>query len=273
METVKRFFTNESIMLVLVIINTGIIFVSGFVANQGGGALTIIDSLFTLLFLIESLVKIHAKGFSKYWADGWNRFDFILVMIALPCCINLVGIDFPGTNILLSLSTMRAFKSFRLLRFVPNIDSLLNGVKLAFQASFVVAIGLVILLFVFSILTTFLFGRAAPEYFGNPALSVYSIFRLFTIEGWYEMPEAIAANSGNAMAVLARIFFSILLFLGGIIGMSLVNSIFVDAMAADNNDEVLEKLSQLERKLDLMQKGQNTIKPDDCIHDHSAAEQ
>ncbi len=32
--------------------------------------------------------------------------------------------------------------------------------------------------------------------------------------------------------------------------MSLVNSIFVDAMAADNNDEVLEKLSQLEKKLD-----------------------
>ena len=29
-----------------------------------------------------------------------------------------------------------------------------------------------------------------------------------------------------------------------------VNSIFVDAMAADNNDEVLEKLSQLEKKLD-----------------------
>ena len=54
------------------------------------------------------------------------------------------------------------------------------------------------------------------------------------------------------MAVFARIYFSILLFLGGIIGMSLVNSIFVDAMAADNNDEVLEKLSQLERKLDSM---------------------
>ncbi len=52
------------------------------------------------------------------------------------------------------------------------------------------------------------------------------------------------------MAIVARIYFSILLFLGGIIGMSLVNSIFVDAMAADNNDEVLEKLNQLEKKID-----------------------
>lgn len=250
MELAKRFFTNDNIMLVLVLINTGIIFVSGFMPNQGG--LLIIDSFFTLLFLIEAVVKIQVRGLSEYWSDGWNRFDFILVLFALPSCINVFGFVFPGTSILLSLRTMRAFKSFRLLKFVPNIDSLLNGVKLAFKASFIVAIGLIVLLLVFSIVTTFLFGKSAPQFFGNPALSVYSIFRLFTIEGWYEMPEAIATNSGTVMAVFAKIYFSILLFLGGIIGMSLVNSIFVDAMAADNNDEVLEKLSQLERKLEKM---------------------
>ena len=251
MESVKRFFTNDHIMLVLVIINTGIIFFSGFMPNQGG-ALLIIDSIFTLLFLLEAVVKINVRGFSDYWSDGWNRFDFIIVLLALPSCINLFGFEFPGTNIFLSLRTIRAFKSFRLLKFVPNVDNLLNGVKLAFKASYIVAIGLIVLLLVFSIITTFLFGSSAPQYFGNPALSVYSIFRLFTIEGWYDMPEAIAENSGSAMAVFARIYFSCLLFLGGIIGMSLVNSIFVDAMAADNNDEVLEKISHLERKIDEM---------------------
>ena len=68
------------------------------------------------------------------------------------------------------------------------------------------------------------------------------------------MPEAIAVNGGTVMAVFARIYFSILLFLGGIIGMSLVNSIFVDAMAADNNDEVLDKLTQIEMKLEQMER-------------------
>lgn len=253
MEPLKRFFTNDKIMLVLVLINTGIIFASGFASGKAE-LFPVIDSLFTLLFLVEAVVKIRVSGFSGYWSDGWNRFDFIIVLLALPSCFNLLGFSFPGTSVLLSLRTMRAFKSFRLLKFVPNINSLLNGVRLAFKASFIVAVGLIVLLFVFSIVTTFLFGGAAPEYFGNPALSVYSIFRLFTIEGWYDMPEAVAANSGAAMAVFARIYFSILLFLGGIIGMSLVNSIFVDAMAADNNDEVLEKLSQLEKKIDEMRK-------------------
>lgn len=251
MEPLKRFFTNDKIMLALVLINTGIIFVSGFAIDKTG-LFPVIDGMFTLLFLFEAMVKIRVGGFSEYWSDGWNRLDFVIVLLALPSCINLLGFSSPGTNVLLSLRTMRAFKSFRLLKFVPNIDSLLNGVRLAFKASFIVAVGLIVLLLVFSIVTTFLFGGAAPEYFGNPALSVYSIFRLFTIEGWYDMPEAVAANSGAPMAVFARIYFSMLLFLGGIIGMSLVNSIFVDAMAADNNDEVLEKLSQLERKIEEM---------------------
>ena len=54
------------------------------------------------------------------------------------------------------------------------------------------------------------------------------------------------------MAVFAKIYFSTLLFFGGIIGMSLVNSIFVDAMVADNNDEILKKLEQIEKKISKM---------------------
>ena len=52
----------------------------------------------------------------------------------------------------------------------------------------------------------------------------------------------------------ARVYFSVLMFLGGIIGMSLINSIFVDAMAEDNNDEVLLKLDQIEKQLKELQK-------------------
>ena len=65
-------------MLVLVLINTGIIFISGFSPSQGGTFL-LLDSIFTILFLFEALVKIREYGFEEYWANGWNRFDFIIV--------------------------------------------------------------------------------------------------------------------------------------------------------------------------------------------------
>lgn len=49
------------------------------------------------------------------------------------------------------------------------------------------------------------------------------------------------------------------MFMGGIIGMSLVNSIFVDTMAEDKNDEVLEKLKQIEERLNKLTKSENKV--------------
>lgn len=36
--------------------------------------------------------------------------------------------------------------------------------------------------------------------------------------------------------------------------MSFINSVFVDAMVSDNNDDVKEKLNQIEEKLNLLRK-------------------
>ena len=44
------------------------------------------------------------------------------------------------------------------------------------------------------------------------------------------------------------------LFFIGIIGLSFVNSIFVDAMAEDNNDKVIEQLNKIEKKLEEIDK-------------------
>ena len=70
------------------------------------------------------------------------------------------------------------------------------------------------------------------------------------------------------MGIFARCYFSVLMFLGGMIGMSIVNSIFVDAMAEDNNTEILEKLKQLECKLDTLTKNQlkDETNHDSCEH-------
>ncbi|MBR5711592.1 MAG: hypothetical protein IKX40_12625, partial [Thermoguttaceae bacterium] len=51
---------------------------------------------------------------------------------------------------------------------------------------------------------------------------------------------------------IVKLFFSVLLFLGGIIGMSFINSIIIDAMASDNNDEMLARLKELETKINLL---------------------
>lgn len=244
----KSAFLNDRFILCLIVLNTLFIFADG--ASSNVLLIRYVDSLFTLFFLAECVVKIKEYGWKAYWQDGWNKFDLTIVILALPSLAGLfMEEDVDGTSFLLSLRVLRAFKSFLLFRHVPNMTRILKGIRLAIQSSILVCIAYLVFLVVFSILTFALFANDAPQFFGTPLLSLYSIFRLFTIEGWYEMPDAVAASGGVTMGIFSRLYFSILLFVGGIMGMSLVNSIFVDAMVSDNNDEVLKRLENIEKEI------------------------
>lgn len=252
MGEIKKILCNERIMLTAIVLNTAIMFIGGFWPDSL--LFEISDALFTLLFLCEAIAKISEYGWKDYWDNGWNKFDIIVLIIALPTLASPFLEHTTATSTILTLRSMRLFKSFKMLRFIPNIHKLLKGIKQAFKASLLVLIAFVVFLVIFSILSSTIFGPIAPEYFGNPAISLYSIFRLFSVEGWYELPDAIANNGTPSWGLFARCYFSVLMFMGGIIGMSLVNSIFVDAMAEDNNDEVLKKLKQIESQLNKLSK-------------------
>lgn len=249
----KNIFLNERFIFSLIVLNTLFIFADGVLCNYLCGIY--IDAFFTLFFLVEAIVKIHKYGWASYWQDGWNKLDFLIVVLALPSLSNLfLAEKLVGMNVILSFRVLRAFKSFLLFRHIPNISKILNGVRLAFRASLLICVAYIVFLVVFSVLSYALFANDAPQFFGSPLLSMYSIFRLFTIEGWYEMPEAVAASGGDLRGLIARLYFAVLLFAGGIVGMSLVNSIFVDAMVSDNNDDVLEKLDNIEKELQQIKK-------------------
>jgi len=46
------------------------------------------------------------------------------------------------------------------------------------------------------------------------------------------------------------VYFIFVVISGGIFGLSLVNSIFVDAMVSDNNDELEKKIELIDKKID-----------------------
>lgn len=254
MERIKVLLCSDRVMLYAIMTNTALMFFGGFWPDSLWFEAA--DAVFTLLFIFEAWAKISRMGWRAYWSEGWNRFDFIVLIVALPSLASPILEQTYATNAILALRSMRLFKSFKMLRFIPNIHKLLAGIRLATRASLLVFIAFIVFLIIFSILSSTIFGNIAPEYFGNPAISIYSIFRLFTVEGWYEFADTIARNGSAGWGFFARVYFSVLMFLGGIIGLSLINSIFVDAMAEDNNDEVLEKLRRLEEKIDQLSKNQ-----------------
>ncbi|MCC8087662.1 MAG: ion transporter [Rikenellaceae bacterium] len=249
MKTIKNIFLNDHFILVLIVINAFIIFLQEFdgVPRWVGYA----DNIFTVIFIIELTVKITTFGFRNYWNNNWNRMDFILVGISLASLVQLAsGSEYLPLNFLLTLRVLRVFKSFRLIRFVPNVQEIISGVQRAIKASYVVIIAFFIFLFIFSVLTCSIFKNIAPEYFDTPFNSMYNIFRVFSIEGWYEIPDMIAERSSILNAFFTKLYFVVLLFTGGILGMSIINSIFVDAMVSDNNDQLNAKVEELGEKID-----------------------
>jgi len=247
----KRLFLNDNVILLLIILNAVIIFISGFdLSVRNNFLLSLLDNGVTILFIAELVIKMIQYG-RKYFDSNWNKFDFILILLSIPALLAFIfRADIHDFSFLLVFRVMRVFKSFRFLKFIPGIDHLIRGIKRALKASIIVILGFIVYIFIVGIFSFYLFKESSPEYFDNPLVSLYSTFKIFTIEGWFEIPEQVTNELSPITSFFTYIYFIFVVLSGGILGLSLVNSIFVDAMVSDNNDELEKKIERLELKID-----------------------
>ena len=249
MKHIKNLFLNEKFILAVILLNAVVIFLQA--SNVVSTWIQVVDVACTLIFIVEMIIKHSELGLKGYWASGWNRLDGILVIISLPSLVALfVPEGLIDLSFLLVLRLLRAFRFLRVLHFFPNFTQIVNGFKLAIRESYAVLLCFFVLIVMFGLINCSLFKDVAPAYFATPLDSIYSVFRICTVEGWYDIPDTIAAATTPAIGKVVRFYFCLLLIMGGIIGMSFINSVFVDAMVADNNDDVKAKLDEIEKKLD-----------------------
>lgn len=244
-------FIKDKTIFFLIIINAMLIFWQGF--SPSGSYVWLIDladHFFTLIFVLEAVVKIRYMTIKGYFSHSWNRFDFAIVLLSFPAVIvyffNWEGFSF---QFFMILRVARVFKFFRFIKFLPNVQSLILGVQRAVKASLVVLITYFICIFIIAVICCYIYKDVSPEYFGNPLTSFYSVFKVFTIEGWFEIPDEISTGLPDWAGFLTKSLFILILIVGGMFGLSLVNSIFVDAMVADNNDLLEEKVDQLSNQI------------------------
>jgi voltage-gated sodium channel len=260
----KRIFLREENMMIAIFLNAIIIYLMYFPQLQRQPVLEWLDNFFILLFLLEAIVKLVVYKPKGYFGNPWNSFDFVVVVASLPTLLAYFT-TIPNTSILLLLRLVRLVRLIRFLRFVPHIVSIMAGLGRAVKASVFVLLALFFLNFLLAVFACHFYSAIAPEYFGNPLLSSYTMFQLFTIEGWNEIPEVLTHRMDNSLFIgFTRIYFVIVVLLGGIFGMSLANAIFVDEMTMDNNkllenkiDDLNDQLRELKDTLQRMEQNQN----------------
>ena len=153
----------------------------------------IINLIFTGVYTIELIIKLIAykKG---YFSDGWNNFDFLIVVFAL---VGIVS-DYAFNLDVGALSTVvRAFRILRVLKLIRKAKSLqkiLNTFLLAIPELANVGALLFLFLFMFSVLGVFLFSEVRLQEnlnehanFQSFGTALLTLFRITTGEGWQDI--------------------------------------------------------------------------------------
>lgn len=247
----RNIFTSERFILLVIIINSIAIFLQE--SGVTSPLVSAVDALCTIIFIVEMVSKHQTLGVRGYWSSGWNRLDGVLVLLSIPSLISyVVPAQLLDLSIVLILRILRVFRFFRLIHLFPNFGTIMKNLWKALKDSLPIFIGFFIIIIVFALFSCAMFRDISPHYFGTPLDAIYSTFRLCTVEGWYEIPDSLSQTLTSGQLVWVRIYFIIILIAGGIIGLSLVNSIFVDAMVSDNNADLEREVNQLNQKIDIL---------------------
>ena len=250
---IATFLIEETTVITVIVLNAVVLFLDAFPSINAStrGVLLWIDYGCMVFFIVEATIKIRRSGFRGYWRSAWNKMDFLIVIVSLPLLASpFVSAGLEDFAVLLLLRLGRLLRFSRLMRSIPHASEIWQGVVRALKASVAIFMVLFVLNLILAMGANLLFHDVAPEHFGDPLIAFYSLFKVFTIEGWYEIPEALAQRNVSAsMIFLLRGYFMVSVLVGGLLGLSMANAVFVDEMTADNTNEVERMVAELHLEL------------------------
>lgn len=138
-----------------------------------GVVLKLLDKLCLLVFIAELGMKLLAYR-SLFWRNGWNVFDFMVIVIALV----------PGSGPWAVLRSLRVLRVLRLLTVVPQLRKVVAAFLHAIPGLGGVMAVMAVFFYTAAVLATNLFGSAFSDWFGTLGRSLYSLFQIMTLESW-----------------------------------------------------------------------------------------
>lgn len=198
-------------------------------------AFSIVDAGFLCFFVVEVTLRIVAQGW-RFFRGGWNWFDFLIVLVSL----------LPMFGNLSALRALRILRALRLLSVVPEFKSVIESlVRAAKGASAVFGI-IALLLFVYAVMSSKLFGHVLPDTFGNLQLSFFTHMQLLLGDNWGDIVKSTIDVSG---------FWTFWYFLSytvivAFILISMLIGVIVEAKQTVSNEELMTELKKQSRSLE-----------------------
>jgi voltage-gated sodium channel len=216
------------------------------VMARAGALILTLDALCLTVFVVEIGLKLVAHG-RRFFASGWNLFDFAIVAIALV----------PAGQGLAVLRALRILRVLRVVSSTPRLRRVVEGLFSALPSMGSVFLLTTLVFYIGAVMATKLFGDAFPEWFGTLGRSAYSLFQIMTLESW---------SMGIVRPVMeiyphAWAFFVPFILVTTFVVVNLVVGLIVNSMQDAHHqedvertdvyrDEVLNRLAAIESKLE-----------------------
>ena len=197
------------------------------------GWLNISNDVILGVFIIEALLKIIAVAprFRLYFGNGWNLFDFSIVVLSL----------IPATGeFALVARLIRILRVLRLVSAVPQLRLIVATLVRSIPSMGHVILLMSVIFYIYAIIGFHLFGDDDTEHWGTLGASLLTLFQMVTLEGWVEvMDTALGAHWW------AWIFFVSFIMVGTFV----VLNLFIAVVINNLEQSKIEQLEELENPI------------------------
>ena len=152
--------------------------------------------VFSIIFLMEALLKIFSFGFKQYFYNPWNKLDFFVVVFS---SIDLISSIFfnkknffaSGDKILRSIRVLRVTRIFKLVKAFDGLQNLLKTLFFSVPKILNILALVFLIFFIYTILGCLLFnkiktGIIIDDYinFKNYLYGMMTLFKVSTSDQW-----------------------------------------------------------------------------------------
>ena len=172
----------------------------------------------TLFFLIEIIIRmISERSLIKFFSDGWNIFDFLIVTISLVPINNVESV--------FVARLLRIIRVLRIITVVPAFRHIIDSLIKTIPRVGFIALLMFIFMYVWGAIGTMFFGKVDPENWGNIGLALITLVQVSTYDDW-------ANIMGQVIDVYpyAWIFFVSFIVINAVILLNMVIGVIVDVM-------------------------------------------
>ncbi len=123
----------------------------------------------------------HYPRIERYFRDGWNVFDFTIIVISL----------LPSTGELATVARLaRLLRVLRLVSALPELRLIVTTLIRSIPSMFNVIALLSIIFYVYAVAGYHLFHEVDPTHWRNLGIALLSLFRIVTLEDWTDIMYA-----------------------------------------------------------------------------------